>query len=286
MNIYIKDKMKLDTLFDIYELISSGTQGIPTRKSAFAIRKRGLDSLLNNTFVKVAFDTRRIDQETTYNPRRGLQNYHRSEPFVSANMLEKIKAFSKLSTVLDQIKSEYGREAEWQDSYVRVLSSAVHKGLRTVQADGDYSDAQPSMASLAYLEELMYVRYRLTADSLMSMGEQDLRNAILSKDELLTNGGNFNMSISPVTTSDVSKYSYDNMMEKMLSTVAQVISQMKPQDDLTSKLFDVKATKDSPDIERTVTINIKDKINPTLEKVSETKNDEITIDGNNLNGNE
>lgn len=264
--------MEINTILEIYELISGGTQMVLTRKAGFNIRKRALDLLLNEQFVKVAFDTRRIDQETTYNPRRGLQNYHRSEPFVSENMLEKIKAFSKLSTVLDQIKSEYGRESEWQDSYVRVLSSAVHKGLRTIQADGDYSDAQPSMASLAYLEELMYVRYRLTADSLMSMGEKELRSAILSKDELLTNGGNFNMSTTPITPSDVSKYSYDNMMEKMLSTMAQVMSQMKPQDDLTSKLFDVKATSDSPDIERTVTINIKDKINTNIEKISAVEN--------------
>lgn len=276
--------MKLDTVLEIYELISSGTEEIPTRKLCAAIRKQEFDSL-KPCLIKNAFDTRRIDQETTYNPRRGLQNYHRSDAFVSQNMLEKIKAFSKLSSVLDQIKSEYGREPEWQDSYVRVLSSAVHKGLRTLQADGDYSDAQPSMASLAYLEELMYVRYRITTDTLMTIAEQDLRNAILSKDELLVNGANFNISSSPIIPSDVSKYSYDNMMEKMLSTVAQVISQMKPQDDLTSKLFDIKATKDSPDIERTVTINIKDKINATLEKVSDVQNNDITIDGENINGN-
>lgn len=277
--------MEINTILEIYELISSGTESVLTRKLSAIIRKRGLDYIISSGLIKNAFDTRRIDQETTYNPRRGLQNYHRSEPFVSENMLAKIKGFSKLSTVLDQIKSEYGREPEWQDSYVRVLSAAVHKGLRTIQADGDYSDAQPSMASLAYLEELMYVRYRLTPDSLVTMADHDLRNAILSKDELLTNGG-ICSTVSPIIPSDVSKYSYDNMLEKVLSSVAQVISQMKPQDDLTSKLFDIKATSDSPDVERTVTINIKDKINPTLEKVSEDKNDQITIDGNNLNGNE
>ena len=277
--------MEINTILEIYELISSGTEGVLTRKMSSVIRKRGLDDAFNTSLIKNAFDTRRVDQETTYNPRRGLQNYHRSEPFVSENMLGKIKGFSKLSKILDQIKSEYGREPEWQDSYVRVLSSAVHKGLRTIQADGDYSDAQPSMASLAYLEELMYVRYRLTPDSLISMADQDLRNAILNKDELLTNGG-MSYGESPITSSDVSKYSYDNMLEKVLSSVAQVISQMKPQDDLTSKLFDIKATAGTPDVERTVTINIKDKINPTLEKVSDDKNDNITIDGNNLNGNE
>lgn len=264
--------MKFETLFDIYELISSSTKNAIARKQSFELRKRSFDS--TNSIVKVAFDTRRIDQETTYNPRRGLQNYHRSDPFVSKHMKQRIDAFSRLAKVLDDIKNDYGREPEWQDSYARVLHASVQKGLRTKQGDGDFSDAQPSMASLDYLDELMYVRYRLTSDHLTTMAEQELKDVILGKDELLTRNG-FNNSSTIITPSDVSRYSYDHMMEKMFSSMAQVMSQMKPADDLTTKLFDVKATKDNPEIERTVTINIKDKINTNIEKVSSESELEI-----------
>lgn len=225
--------MELSTVLEIFELIARGTENVPTRKLGFEIRKNSLSST-SQGLVKLAFDTRRIDQEATFNPRRGLQNYHRSEPFVSTNMSEKIISLSKLSNVLDKIKSQYQGNAGWQDSYARILGSAVHKGLRTLQADGDYSDAQPSMASLAYLEELLYVRYRLTTDNITAMGEQELYDAVLVKDATLVK--NDNMSL--ITTSDVSKFSYDAMVDKIL------------------------ASNTNPSIERTITITIKDTFAP------------------------
>jgi hypothetical protein len=240
--------MNLETLFDIYELISSCRMHTTTRKQSFNLRKRSFHTLfINKSIIKTAFDTRRINQETTFNPRRGLQNYHRSEPFISMEMKKKIEAFAKLSKILDQIKLEYEREPQWQDSYVRVLSSAVHKGLRTLQSDGDFSDVQPSMASLAYLEELIYVRYRLTTESLMSMTDLELRNSVLRKDELLVNGG---ISSLPIIPSDISKNNYDDMLQKVLTSVAQMMSQMKSQGE--TKSLEIKP-KDS---EKTVTINI------------------------------
>lgn len=271
--------MKLDDFLDIYELISSGTENLSTRNQAIALRKHSLvESHLGLT--KVAFDTRRINQETDFIPRRGLQNYHRSEQFVSEALNEKIMAFAKLARVCDEIKLQFGREPEWQDSYTRILTSSVHKGLRTQETDGDYSEAQPSVASLDYLEELMYVRYRLTPEELSKMSENDLRNVLLSKDELLVRKGNISPIQNIITPSDVSKYSYDTMMDKMLSTMAQVMSSYKPpqQDDvLTSKLFDVKATKDSPEVERTVTITIKDKLVDNLSKTGDQVIDTVKV---------
>lgn len=254
--------MKLNDFLDIYELISSGISNNASRKKGFFLRKKAL--LSHGDIVKNAFDTRRINQETEYNPRRGLQNYHRSEKFVSDSMNEKIVAFAKLAKVCDDIKSDFGKESEWQDSYTRVLASSVHKGLRTLEIDGDYSDAQPSIGSLAYLEELIFVRYRLTTESLMKMSDIEIRAALLAKDEFLIQSNIPDKSkdfiIGP---SDISKNSYDSMVDKMLTTMAQVMSSYKPpqqEDDLTTKLFNVKATKDSPEVERTVTITIKDKL--------------------------
>jgi len=263
--------MSLFDVSDLYHLISRGTEDVLSRKEARALRRTALDLVSNEKGLKkIAFDTRRIDQETEYNPRRGLQNYHRSENFVSDAIMSKIQAFAKLAVLLDKLKTEFGRQPEWQDSYTRILTSSVHKGLRTHELDGDYSDAQPSMASLDYLEELMYVRYRLTPENLLSMSEVDLRKAILRKDELLVNGEVIQNKDQIITTSDVSKYSYDQMMDKMINTIAQVMSNQKsPDDNLTNKLFDVKATKDAPEIERTVTITIKDKIVDNIQKISE-----------------
>jgi hypothetical protein len=263
--------MKLDTILELYDLISRGTQNVQSRKQTFELRKLILTAITSEDgFKKLAFDTRRIDQEVEYIPRRGLQNYHRSEKFVSDAMANKVSAFSKLAKMLNQLKLEYGKEPEWQDSYTRVLASAVSRGLRTEELDGDFSDSQPSMASMGYLEELMYVRYRLTPDNLMSMSEQEMRTVILSKDEVLVRKGMVSPSAN-ITPQDVSKYSYDGMVDKMLATMAQVMTTYKPpqpDDNLTTKLFDVKATPDSPEIERTVTITIKDKIVDSSESQS------------------
>lgn len=264
--------MRLLDIFDLYNLISRGSVNVPARKQTMLLRKVAFDALESSQgLTKLAFDTRRVNQETDYIPRRGLQNYHRSEKFVSDAIALKIESFTRLAGILDQLKIEYGREPEWQDSYTRILASAINKGLRTDQLDEDFSDTQPSMASLSYLEELMYVRYRLTPESMMSMSDSQLRTALLSKDETLVSQGIHQQPIkinSEITPTDISKFSYDDLMGKMLSTLAQVMSSYKPpqaDDNLTSKLFDVKATKDSPEIERTVTITIKDKV---LDKVS------------------
>jgi hypothetical protein len=246
--------MNLETIYELYELISAGTANIPVRKQLILLRKQGLNSCTSATgFSKLAFDTRRINQETDFIPRRGLQNYHRSEKFISDSIASKITAFKKLSDVLDLLKLEFEKNSEWQDSYTRVLASTIHKGLRTIEADDDFSDSQPSMASLAYLEELLFVRYRLTADNLMTMSAVELRDVILKKDELLTRNHSLEDNNFEIKPSDISKNSYDQMMNKMLATMAQMISTYKqPQ----QEKVDVKTDNSSND-EKTVTITIK-----------------------------
>ena len=251
--------------------LSKRASNLALRQETHALRYAMFSSVLSGGFTKLAFDTRRINQETEYNPRRGLQNYNRSDKFLSDNIVNKIQAYTKLAELLNQLKVEYGREPEWQDSYTRILTAAVDNGLRTVQADGDFSDCQPSIGSLDYLDELIYVRYRLTTDGIMGMSEENLRKSILSKDDQLVRQGISNtMGFSNANTPpDMSKNNYDGMVEKMLATLAQVMTSYKPpmpDDNLTSKLFDIKATKDSPEVERTVTITIKDKMVNELNK--------------------
>jgi hypothetical protein len=259
--------MKLEELIEVYSLISRGVENISARQEAQSVRKVAFASLSNQGLTKVAFDTRRVNQETDFIPRRGLQNYHRSEQFVSEAVFHKITAFNKLNGVLDQLKADLGKEPEWQDSYARVLSSAIQKSLRTDQSDGDFSDAQPSMASLAYLEELLYVRYRLTPESLLTMSEDQLRLTILKKDELLLRReANIDFTPKPtaeITPADVAKFSYEQMMEKMLMTMAQMMNSQKlvPEAQLPivkeDKPQTVNLKNSNSDNDRTITITIK-----------------------------
>lgn len=233
--------MKLDDISELYHLISSGNASLPARKQSIILRKAGIAAHLSgNGFTKVAFDTRRIDQETEYNPRRGLQNYNRSEAFLTEAMGQKLIHLAKLKTVLEDLKQEFGREHEWQDSNARVLLSTLDQGLRTLQKDGDYSDAQPSQGSIDYIEELLHVRYRLAFDDLTRLGKSELKKVILSKDEDLTRK-DVNRALE-ITKSDVASQTYDTLMEKLFGGV--------------------RATKDNPEVERTVTITIKDKFVP------------------------
>lgn len=230
--------MKLDDISELYNLISRGTTNLPSRKRSIILRKAGLESYLSGSgFTKVAFDTRRIDQETEYNPRRGLQNYQRSEAFLSEAVGQKLINFAKLRNVLEGLRREYGKEHEWQDSNARVLLSTLDKGLRTGIGDGDYATSQPAQGSLDYIEELLHVRYRLSFDDLTKLAESDLKRVILSKDEELTRK-DVNNALE-ITKSDVASQSYDTLMEKLFGGV--------------------RATKDNPEVERTVTITIKDK---------------------------
>ena len=104
------ERMKLETFTELYNLISNGTEGITSCKTSMRLRKVGLNSFISGQgFNKVAFDTRRIDQEVEINPRRGLQNYNRSEAFLSELKGEKLKNFDKVRNVLNKIKDDYGK---------------------------------------------------------------------------------------------------------------------------------------------------------------------------------
>lgn len=229
--------MKIETVLEIYDLISGGIADIPTRKKLFSVRKKAFNNAIKSGLIKNAFDTRRINQETEYNPRRGLQNYNRSEKFITEALSEKIRNFSKLKNVLADLKEEFGKEHEWQDSNARVLLSTLNKGLRSEQNDGDFSENQPSMASLDYIEELLHVRYRLSLDNLSKLGSTDLRKIILSKDENLINQDS-NKTVH-ITKNDIATKTYDNLLEKLFG--------------------DIRATKENPEVERSITITIKDK---------------------------
>jgi hypothetical protein len=149
-------------------------------RSDISLSRKSLIENINPTLVKQAFDTRRINQQTDYNPRRNLQYYHRSDPFISKNASESIKIFFKLKTAVDSIKKDFLGDPDWLNSYCRILSSALDRTLRTEQKDMDFFQPQ-----IDYLNELIYLRYRINHEDIERFEKKELKNIVLGRDEKL-----------------------------------------------------------------------------------------------------
>jgi hypothetical protein len=229
-------EMELFEIADLYERLIKRAGSVASRQASISLRKTALGNLSSNSLVKVAFDTRRVNQETDYIPRRGLQNYHRSDQFISEAYAQKIANFTKLKNILDEIKNKYGKHPEWQDSYCRVLLNTLNQSLRTIQQDGDFGDTQPSIGSFDYVEELLFTRYRLEMNNIAKYGEEQLKDILLSKDEPLIRKGQ--VSTYEITKRDIMSHGYDTLIEK---------------------LFNVQATSEHPNVKRIVTIQIEDR---------------------------
>ena len=97
---------------------------------------------------------------------------------------------------------------------------------------------------LDYLEELLYVRYRLASEDIQKMSEYELRNIIINRDEKLVQKAIY--SNYDRNQKDISKQSSEKVIIKNT--------------DLLEQLFgNVKASADNREVERTVTITIRDK---------------------------
>jgi len=184
--------MNIEDILEIYKTISVVSERTFSRKCCLVVRSSQLEAhgLVKCAeaigFKKVAFDTRRVDQEEQYNPRRNLRNYHRSEAFVSDDLSDKLKLLHKLQNVLLKLKSVFGKDPDWHDSYSRILLSNITNALRTNENDGDYAETQPGVGSMDYIKEMLYFRYRLTYDDIANLTDEALGDAILHKDEKLT----------------------------------------------------------------------------------------------------
>lgn len=167
---------------NIYHFISDEESPIVQTKA----RTAALESLNAERRMrpKLAFDTRRIDQENNRIPRKNLQFWHRSGEFIEPGDQDKINTFSSLYGILKDLKEEFGTRPDWHDSYARVLHDAVGRVLRIKQGDNDISRAQ-----LAYLEQLLDTRYQLNIEKIKSMGSTELKSRILQRDETLLKRG-------------------------------------------------------------------------------------------------
>lgn len=236
----------IKTLNSIHEAIEIRADLRESRGAIFASRR---------PLAKLAFDTRRINQETTYIPRRNLQNYHRSAEFIDDEMAAKIKLLAKVKTATSMLKEQFGYEPEWLDSYARVLDSTLDRVLRLQQKDGDLSPAQ-----LSYAEELLYVRYRLGRDDITKLSEREIEKIILQKDEPLNRKEVFAMIYRPEE-----KPGQTN--NRGIESHAIVEKRTTEHSMIEGILKDVKATNENRDVERTVSITVRDKLHdPKINK--------------------
>ena len=182
---------------DFYDMTVNGAQRVPSKRMYVikcdaeptsikrSARKAALNKIAESQQIKkIAIDTRNIDQETTRNPRKSLQYWHRSDQFIDEDMQEKLNIFAKVNTVLEDIKESYGKEPEYHDSYARVLHDHVARTMRIKEGDKDIHAPQVS-----YLEQLLFARYRLSMEEIKRMSNIEIKRIILNKDEDLLKRG-------------------------------------------------------------------------------------------------
>lgn len=231
------------------------------RKAAFAT--------FNSSIQKVAFDTRRVNQEDDRNPRSNLQYWHRSQEFIDEGQQKQINVYAKLFKTLTNIKRVFGTRPDWHESYSRVLYDAVERVLRIKQADDDIHPSQ-----LAYLDQLLFARYRLSSEDIMRMSADFIGDRILSKDESLLKRGvlykednmeeRFSKLLSETVGQVESKVSTQAKDQNVINVYSGGESKPEPSTDMNNvfaTLFGAPNRKDGErNVERIITISIKDNV--------------------------
>lgn len=241
--------MKTLQFLDLIKEINEYKEDIAERNKILLVRKSAYPN--NVGFKKVAFDTRFIDQEIEYNPRRNLQYYNRSEPFLTQANEPKVQQLDRLKLVLENLKDKYQRLPQWQDSYARVLLNAIERSLNYKDGVLDVTQSQPSVGSIDYLEQLLHTRYRLTLDLIKTMSNDDLEKVILEKDHDL-------LKQDPIKM-DIGKKSYQEIKEDLISK--STVNVTHQYNDFLNQVFSgIKVSAESPEVERTITITVKDKL--------------------------
>jgi hypothetical protein len=164
----------------IYNVVCEEESPVIDRKARIA----ALNELKG--FTKLAFDTRRTNQETDRNPRINLQNWHRTDQFIDEEDQKNIEILGKLLVPLNELKESFEREPGWHESYSRQLLDQVDRALRVKVGDQGIHRAQ-----FIYLDQLMFQRYRLSFEEISRMDKTALKNRILDKDEDLLKRGAF-----------------------------------------------------------------------------------------------
>lgn len=197
-----------------YKILSSeegGSVGQAARLAAFT-------AMEPHPLTKLAFDTRRVDQENDRNPRKNLQYWHRTDQFIDETDEKTLKTFARLAKVLKRMKKNLGTQPEWFESYARQLYDNVYRILRVKEADLDIFRPQ-----INYLEQLIFARYRLTKENLEKFSESKLEERILAKDEDLIGRAAYLKETEPdeptMTSQGFSKDSNNTTQESIVNAI-------------------------------------------------------------------
>lgn len=197
-----------------YSVLSSSEGGTVNHVARLA----ALAAMIPEAITKVAFDTRRIDQEGSRNPRKNLQYWHRTDQFIDEDDEKNLKTFAKLAKVLVKLKEKLGTSPEWFESYTRQLYDNVHRILRVKESDLDIFRPQ-----MSYLEQLIFARYRLSMEDLQKFSEDKLTESILKKDEDLIGRSAYLEETKPETEEKSSGISKDSMTKTTQESIVNAI---------------------------------------------------------------
>ena len=163
------------------------------------IERRMRRSALNKLkpITKLAFDARFVDQENDRNPRSNLQYWMRSDPYIDQQTQDKLNHLVKLFNAVKIIKNNLGTSPEYHNSYAKTLFDNLERILKIKQIDKDIFAPQ-----ISYLEQLLYVRYRLDFNLIDALNENELVNIILQKDESLLKRGVHNLNTNIIKTTE------------------------------------------------------------------------------------
>lgn len=209
-----------------------------------AARVSALENLKPTPMVKLAFDTRRVDQEKMRNPRSNLQYWHRSDEFIDEEDGDKLQKLAKLYNVVKGIKKKFGKSPEWFESYARQLYNNLNRILRVKEGDFDIFKPQ-----LSYLEQLIFARYRLSMDDLETYSDQKIEKCVLSKDEKLIGRNDYLKTINSYNEEDD-----DKVVKNSLD--------LSTQESVVNALFDSKNLRKEGEkqVQRTIQITITDSV--------------------------
>lgn len=193
---------------------------------------------------KYAFDTRKINQKSIRNPRSNLQYWNRSQQFIDDEDANKLNAFAKLLEPLEEIKKQFGSEPEYFESYARTLDDLVS---RVCQVDKE--DVEVFKPQLAYLEQLLFARYRLSLEDITKMSGAKLKKRLLQKDEHLLKRGKYQ---------DITK---KEIVKKEDTAQLATKDGNSTQENIINAIFgDSIRRRGDRAVERTITIKIRDEV--------------------------